>query len=88
MNLTKYIFQGANIQVGEKTDHKAKDKSYNRRVLKSVITMTNISSMAESDRGRTATHIMGLLRNENVMPLVQSRNFLTSLCFAVSLELS
>lgn len=39
MNLTKCILLGANVHVGGKTDNNAKDKSDNRKVLKSVIKM-------------------------------------------------
>ena len=49
INLTKYIFLGANIHKGRKTDNKAKDKSDDEKVLKSVIKMIKIDSMAESD---------------------------------------
>lgn len=76
MNLTKCILLGANVHVGGKTVNNAKDKSDNRKVLKSVIKMVKIGSMAEGDMGAwQATHIMDLVKNENVEPLIKQGKF-------------
>ena len=76
INLTKCVFLGTNVHVGGKTDNNAKDKSDNRKVLKCVIKMIKIGSMAEGDMGAwQATHFMDLVKNENVEPLIKQGKF-------------
>ena len=85
INLTKYIFLGANIHKGRKTDNKAKDKSDDEKVLKSIIKMIKIDSMAESDMADWYATFCGPCEMKMYTLLMKIGFF--SLCFVVFLDL-
>lgn len=85
INLTKYIFLGANIHKGRKTDNKAKDKSDDEKVLKSVIKMIKIDSMAESDMAAWYATFCGPSEMKMYTPLMKTGIFFPLFCSLLDL---